>query len=76
MAVPKYKTSKARTRTRSAANFKAHTNAMTECPHCHAIAQQHTVCGNCGYYKGTHFIETRAEKKEKKAAKKDSPTAK
>jgi len=68
MAVPKTKTSKSRKRIRSAANFKAHTNAMTECPHCHAIRKPHTVCGNCGYYKGSHIVETRAEKKEKKSA--------
>jgi large subunit ribosomal protein L32 len=68
MAVPKTKTSKSKKRIRSAANFKAHTNAMTECPHCHVARQPHTVCNNCGYYKGTKFLETANDKKEKKTA--------
>jgi large subunit ribosomal protein L32 len=66
MAVPKYKTSKARKRTRSAANFKAHPSATTECPNCHEIRKQHTICENCGYYKGTHFVETKLDKKKAK----------
>ena len=70
MAVPKHKVSKARHRTRSAHNFVATANSTTECPHCHAVRKQHTVCGNCGYYKGTHFVETRNEKREKKTAEK------
>jgi len=66
MAVPKTKTSKSRKRIRSAANFKAHTNPMTECPQCHAVRKPHTVCGNCGFYKGTQRIESAAERKENK----------
>jgi large subunit ribosomal protein L32 len=73
MAVPKYKTSKARKRTRSAANFKATTQALAECPHCHAVVRPHTVCSNCGYYKGVQRIESQKEKTENKAkAKKDA----
>jgi len=67
MAVPKHKVSKARKRTRSAANFTAHTEAHHECPHCHEIKQPHRVCGNCGYYKGNQVIESIQEKKDKKA---------
>ena len=68
MAVPKQKISKARRATRSSANFKAHPSTTTECPQCHEVRKPHTVCGNCGYYKGTKVIETRADRKEKKAA--------
>ena len=68
MAVPKHKVSKARKGTRSSANFKAHTDASTECPQCHTVRKPHTVCGNCGFYKGTQRIESRKERKEKKAA--------
>jgi large subunit ribosomal protein L32 len=67
MAVPKGKVSKARKGTRSSANFRAKTNAVTECPQCHAAAAPHTVCGNCGYYKGIQRIETRAERRDKKS---------
>lgn len=68
MAVPKGKVSKARKRTRSSHNFLAHTSAMTECPQCHEVRKPHTVCGNCGYYKGTKHIETRKEQRENKKA--------
>ena len=65
MAVPKYKTSKARKRTRSAANFRAHTGAMVECPHCHETRTPHTVCAHCGFYRGVQRIEI--DKKKDKA---------
>jgi large subunit ribosomal protein L32 len=68
MAVPKSKISKARKGTRSSANFKAVTNPMTDCPQCHAVRKPHTVCGNCGYYKGIQRIETRADRKQRKSS--------
>jgi len=67
MAVPKHKVSKSRRNTRSSAVFKATTNTMTECPQCHTPRKPHTVCGNCGHYKGTQRIESQKERKEKKA---------
>lgn len=66
MAVPKHKVSKARKGTRSSHNFKASTNAMTECPQCHEPRNPHTVCRNCGFYKGTQRVESKADKKDKK----------
>jgi len=72
MAVPKHKVSKSRRNTRSSAVFNATTNPMTECPHCHAVRKPHTVCGNCGYYKGTQRIESVKEKKEAKAKKEEA----
>lgn len=60
MAVPKGKSSKQRTRTRSA-NWKLTAPNMIECPHCHEMTQSHRVCKNCGYYDGKLVVE----KKEK-----------
>ena len=65
MAVPKGKTSKSRKRTRSSANFKATTDAMCDCPHCHAVRRPHCVCGNCGFYKGEKVIEVKKDKEKK-----------
>jgi len=70
MAVPKHKVSKSRKGIRSSAVFKAQPASMTECPQCHAVRKPHTVCGNCGYYKGAKVMETRKDAKEKKAADK------
>ncbi|MCL2228373.1 MAG: 50S ribosomal protein L32 [Firmicutes bacterium] len=64
MAVPKTKTSKSKKRTRSAANFKAHARATSECPHCHEQKQPHRVCKACGYYKGAKVLEVEKEKKK------------
>jgi hypothetical protein len=33
----------------------------------------HTICGNCGFYKGVQYIESVADKKAKKSAKADAP---
>ena len=66
MAVPKGKTSKSRKRIRSSANFKASTDAMHECSHCHAVKRPHRICGNCGYYNGNQVIEVKKDKKEAK----------
>jgi large subunit ribosomal protein L32 len=67
MALPKTKISKARRATRSSANFKAHPNAIGECPQCHSVTRPHTVCEDCGYYKGVKVIETKKERAAKKA---------
>ena len=68
MAVPKTKVSKSVKNTRKAVNFRAHPTAMCECPQCKAVTIPHCVCKSCGYYKGTKFMETKADKKEAKAA--------
>jgi len=66
MAVPKMKVSKARKGSRSAHNFKAEAAVLTACPQCHEPVAPHTVCKNCGFYKGTKRIEGAKEKKENK----------
>jgi len=62
--------------------------ALTSCPKCGKPARPHTVCKNCGYYKGKEIINvlgklTKKEKKIKekeikdveKSSKKESPLA-
>ncbi len=51
MAVPKKKTSKARRDTRRATHSIS-PPALRECPQCHAPVRPHTVCRNCGHYRG------------------------
>ena len=51
MAVPKKRTG-ASAQGKRRANWKATKPATTTCPKCGAIALAHTVCTECGYYKG------------------------
>lgn len=51
MAVPKHKTSKQRSHTRSA-QWKLAAPALTECKNCHQLVPMHQVCKSCGYYDG------------------------
>ena len=51
MAVPKKRTG-ASAQAKRRANWKATKPATTTCPKCGAIALAHTVCTECGYYKG------------------------
>ena len=67
MAVPKRKTSKARRDTRRAHAFTASAPTLTECKQCKAKIPPHTVCCECGYYKGIKRIETKSDVKAKKA---------
>lgn len=49
MAVPKHKTSKQRTHTRSA-QWKISAPTLVECPQCHQLVRLHRVCPSCGHY--------------------------
>jgi large subunit ribosomal protein L32 len=51
MAVPKKKTSKAKTRMRRASAWKLATPSRSVCPRCGSAKTPHVVCGNCGWYK-------------------------
>ena len=55
MAVPKRKTSKAKTRSRKA-NWKLAMPGMTACPNCGEVILGHRVCKHCGVYKGETII--------------------
>jgi large subunit ribosomal protein L32 len=57
MAVPKKKTSKAKSRSRRAANWRLGPPARSVCPRCSAVKLPHVVCPNCGWYKGRTAVE-------------------
>ncbi|MFP4466509.1 MAG: 50S ribosomal protein L32 [Candidatus Goldiibacteriota bacterium] len=52
------KTSKSKSRSRTAANMKLKQkiNAV-ECPNCHAKRLPHRVCGSCGFYDGREAVK-------------------
>lgn len=57
MAVPKRKTSKAKSRSRRASAWRLELPAQSRCPQCRQAKLPHTVCPNCGWYKGRQAIE-------------------
>ncbi|HEY2997584.1 MAG TPA: 50S ribosomal protein L32 [Acidimicrobiales bacterium] len=57
MAVPKKKTSKAKSRSRKASAWRLDRPARSVCPRCNAAKVPHVVCGNCGWYGGRVAIE-------------------
>jgi large subunit ribosomal protein L32 len=57
MAVPKRKTSKAKSRSRRAANWRLGEPPRSICPHCARSKTPHVVCPNCGWYKGRVAVE-------------------
>jgi large subunit ribosomal protein L32 len=56
MAVPKYKTSRARTRRRRAVNMKLTAPALVECSNCGNRVLLHRVCPKCGFYRGKQVL--------------------
>ncbi len=60
MAVPKKKTSKAKSRSRRASNWKLSAPAKSTCPNCSQVKRPHVVCGNCGWYNGRVAIDVTA----------------
>ncbi|MEI7502178.1 MAG: 50S ribosomal protein L32 [Paludibacter sp.] len=59
MAHPKRKISKQRARKRRT-HYKAVTPTLATCSNCGAAHIYHTVCGECGYYRGKLAIEKMA----------------
>lgn len=57
--LPKRKTSKMRTHTRRSHNALKRPN-LVECGQCHAMRLPHTVCPNCGSYRGVQVVEVEA----------------
>jgi large subunit ribosomal protein L32 len=60
MAHPKHRISKTR-RDKRRTHYKASFKTLAKCSNCGATHEYHTVCPECGYYKGQVAIE----KKEK-----------
>jgi large subunit ribosomal protein L32 len=52
MAVPQQRKSRAKSRSRRAANMKYQRPYLSWCNHCGAPKLPHRVCRECGYYKG------------------------
>jgi large subunit ribosomal protein L32 len=57
MAVPKKKTSKARTRSRRASSWVLRTPPRSVCPQCQRAKLPHVVCPNCGWYGGRQAVD-------------------
>ena len=57
MAVPKKKTSKAKSRSRRASAWRLERPSRSTCPRCGVTKQPHVVCSNCGWYGGRQAIE-------------------
>ncbi|MCL2382163.1 MAG: 50S ribosomal protein L32 [Treponema sp.] len=56
MAVPKFKTSKARTRRRQSINMKLTAPAVVKCGSCENQILLHRACSKCGFYRGKQVI--------------------
>jgi large subunit ribosomal protein L32 len=56
MAVPKFKTSKARTRRRQSINMKLSAPAVVLCANCSNPGLMHRVCPKCGFYRGKQIF--------------------
>jgi large subunit ribosomal protein L32 len=57
MAVPKQKTSKAKSRSRKASAWTLERPARSICPRCAMAKLPHVVCGNCGWYHGRQAVD-------------------
>jgi len=56
MAVPRNKTSKARTSRRQTLNMKLSAPSLIACSTCGNKVQLHRVCPKCGFYRGKQVI--------------------
>lgn len=68
MALQKFKSSKARSRSRRANYLRIETPNLTPCPNCGAMKLPHRVCAECGTYKGKRVIfeKVKTKKEDKK----------
>lgn len=60
MAVPKRKTSKAKKNSRRS-HHGVTVASLSVCPQCGQKKKPHTVCEECGYYKGKEVVKVEAE---------------
>lgn len=56
MAHPKHRISSTR-RDKRRTHYKATPATLSTCSNCGAAVKYHTVCGECGYYRGKLAIE-------------------
>lgn len=56
MAVPRAKTSKARTRRRQTINMRLKAPNLVECGNCGNAVVTHRVCSKCGFYGGRQVM--------------------
>jgi len=72
MAVPKQKHTKSR-RNKRRLHIFLEAATLTKCPKCGKLISPHTVCLNCGYYKGAEVIDVlkKLTKKERKKREKE-----
>lgn len=56
MAVPKYKTSKSKTRQQVSEWKKMDEPSLSECGNCGEAKHPHQVCMDCGYYDGRKVL--------------------
>lgn len=72
MAVPKQRHTKSR-RNKRRGNIFLDAPTLTLCPKCGKDVTPHTICWNCGHYKGREIIDVLAklDKKEKKKRQKE-----
>jgi large subunit ribosomal protein L32 len=61
MAVPRSKTSKARTSRRQTINMKLTAPTLIECSSCSNRVLRHRVCPKCGFYRGRQVINPNAK---------------
>ena len=57
MAVPRAKTTNARTRRPRGVNMHLVAPQMVECANCGNLVLQHHVCPKCGFYRGRQVIK-------------------
>ncbi len=72
MAVPKQRHTKSR-RNKRRMHIFARTPTLIKCPKCGKFVLPHTICWNCGFYKGKEIINVleKLEKKERKKKEKE-----
>ena len=72
MAVPKQRHTKGR-RNRRRMHIFLTEPSLSKCPKCNEAVSPHTVCFNCGYYKGEKIIDVlkKLDKKQRKLKEKE-----
>jgi len=75
MAVPKQRKTKSRRNNRRM-HIKSKHPSLSTCPKCGKPVKPHTVCKECGFYKGKEVINVleKLTKKERKAKEKEMET--